>query len=168
MSPAASEIVQELLERSIVTDPAVLAEIGRLLQDVDAVGETIREAAADPHLIGGGANLFHWEDVLSISDAQAAISTFSDPLSPVSQARLLFRLVIFWKKLRGTSVNLNKEEYMVVHSIKNGAADVVSIAKQTALSADQVRELVESLKKRHYRDDVYVIEQSVSGLTTQF
>jgi hypothetical protein len=144
---------------------------GPLEQGITDLGQLAREigaAALDPNVLGGGGAAFLWEDLLSLEDVTAVAGESLKALDPETQVKLLLKMVLFWRKLRGVRVALGKEEYQVMKAVKQKSGTVAEIAARLGMPAEAVGPVVDVLKAKRYRDGIMLLEETGGIFSTQF
>src|SRR5687767_13702500 len=111
MKPTPEELRDELRSGRLAHLAGPLEEG---ITQLNKLAEQIGAAALDPKvdlfgLRGGGGAAFLWEDLLSLEDAADAADGMWGALDPATQVKLVLKLVLFWRKLRGIRVNLDRE-----------------------------------------------------------
>jgi HAMP domain-containing protein len=162
----ARELEEQL--RQSVGEGALADSLVRQIDDINELAAEVGAAALDPNLFAEGGQAFLWEDLLSLEDAKRLLGGILNPMDVATQAKILLKLVLFWRKLREVRVGLDKNQYLTLKAVKGGAHSVEAIAANLNRRVEEIRQVVDSLKAKRYRGDVPLLEEKDGALSTRF
>jgi hypothetical protein len=160
------QIAREL--REVVPDDRLRDEVVVRIREIDKVAARTGDAALERNLLAEGGQAFLWEDLLSLEEAAGLLASVGSLTDFGTQAELLVKLVLFWRKLRGVRVALDGDEYRVMKAVKRGADSVEQVAQKLGWPADRAHPVVDRLKAKRYRGDIMLLEESDGALSTEF
>lgn len=155
-------------------EPEAANEIVSCLTDTTL--DTTAPEALTPNVIGGGGRAFLWRDVIGFSDLLGlgfAVDTaneldISHVLDTPEATKLILTLLKSWHRFRKTSVSLDKNEFKVLRAIQKGKDKVEGIAEYTELPTEAIHEALKLLREKKYREEIPLVEQEGSTLSTKF
>ena len=165
MIPSLADVREEL-RAGPFADLAEPLEQG--VADLNRLAAECGVAALDPNVLGDGGAAFLWEDLLSLEDAASVAGDTIKALDPEEQVKLVLKLMLFWRKLRGVRVSLGKSEYRIIKEVKRKPGTLAEIAVRLGDSEETVGPVVRELAARRYRGDIMLLEEKGGILSTQF
>jgi DNA-binding MarR family transcriptional regulator len=90
-------------------------------------------------------------------------------LDLATQIKLVLTLVLFWRKLRGVRVNLDRDQFQAMKAVKrNQPIPTADLAAKLGRPPAEVQPVVDALKAMKYRDEITLLEESGGLLRTRF